>query len=411
MKERVCVGFDLRDDYSQVCAGPIGSEPVILSSAMSPTSTDIEDVDHFFPTMLARRPGSSTWYSGWEAKRRSDAGEAEPVDHLLSLARDGAKVRVAGDWYDPVALLALFAKRSLSMMTPICDPERAAAMTFTVEVLDGATAVILEHVIASIGLRSPKIYMEDYAESFYHYLIMQSQELWRHDILLCNYAGKHIDLYLYNFSRNTKPSAALVKHLEFAFPEQDDGKLLEILRGACQGRSLSSSYLIGEGFASNWMRGSVRYLGNVGKVFSGSTMYSKGAFASASQRIEPTEASKTHVYLGSGKVTSNVGLVMGDEWLPLINAGDNWFEASRDMELYLADNEDIVANVTPMDGKVPYTVRVSTDGMPPRPGGASRVQLHASMMNAKRAVIQVRDLGFGEIYPSTDTIWDEEFDL
>ena len=49
------------------------------------------------------------------------------MEHLLKLAKDGEPVQIDGTTLDPVALLTLFLKRSLGMLSQMTSTERIGA--------------------------------------------------------------------------------------------------------------------------------------------------------------------------------------------------------------------------------------------------------------------------------------------
>ena len=50
-------------------------------------------------------------------------------------------------------------------------------------------------------------------------------------------------------------------------------------------------------------------------------------------------------------------------------------------------------------------------GLPDRPSRATRLRISAEFLSVDRLRVQVSDLGFGELFPSSDLTWSEEVDL
>ena len=53
------------------------------------------------------------------------------MEHLLKLAKDGEPVQIDGTPIDPVALLTLFLKRSLGLLSQVTNTERIGALMIT----------------------------------------------------------------------------------------------------------------------------------------------------------------------------------------------------------------------------------------------------------------------------------------
>ena len=110
VKKKIMAGYELGRDYAQVSYIEQGMEKP--ESAAVVTGKEIFGI----PTVLCKRVGVNQWYYGRSAEKMADTDSIVKVDHLLDKARSGDKIEVDGEQYDPSALLALFIKRSLSIL-------------------------------------------------------------------------------------------------------------------------------------------------------------------------------------------------------------------------------------------------------------------------------------------------------
>jgi hypothetical protein len=60
-------------------------------------------------------------------------------------------------------------------------------------------------------------------------------------------------------------------------------------------------------------------------------------------------------------------------------------------------------------GGEPQQLTVRLDGLPDRPDRTTRLRVLLSMPAADRLRVQIRDLGFGDIFPSGGGAWEETF--
>ena len=133
--DKVIVGYDLGKDYAQISCYVTGREEEITTLS-SVAGSQVYTI----PLVLSKRQGVNQWFYGSEALRHAEEEEGILVEHLLKLAKDGEPVQIDGTTLDPVALLTLFLKRSLGMLSQMTSTERIGALMITCEELDGADA-------------------------------------------------------------------------------------------------------------------------------------------------------------------------------------------------------------------------------------------------------------------------------
>ena len=108
--KKIIVGYDLGRTFSQISYWDLGEEGPETVSAVAGTE------QYNIPTVLCKRCGVGQWYYGKEALKQVREEEGILVEDLVTLAERGEEVMVEGHSFDPVALLTLFVKRSLSLL-------------------------------------------------------------------------------------------------------------------------------------------------------------------------------------------------------------------------------------------------------------------------------------------------------
>ena len=102
----------------------------------------------------------------------------------------------------------------------------------------------------------------------------------------------------------------------------------------------------------------------------------------------------------------------GEEtYVALVDAGVNWYEAVAKYDFILAAEPAVPVIVTPLDGKDVRTVEIELPGLPIRPAKATRITLKISFKSEHQALIRIYDMGFGEMYPSSGKVWDQEIEI
>ena len=406
--EKVIVGYDLGNKYAQISCYVTGSEEEIRTlSSVAGSSV------YTIPLALSKRQGVNQWFYGSEAIRYAGEEEGILVENLLKLARDGEPVQIDGAPIDPVALLTLFLKRSLGLLSQVTNTERIGALMITCEELDHRMLEVLTVATEGLHLKTDQICFQSHVESFYYYNLYQPEELWRHKTILCEYEDASIRTYCMECNRHTTPVVAYMEEREFPFPvPESDEKMQEIAKKLCENQMISSVYLIGEAFSRDWMKESLRYLCKGRRVFQGNNLFSKGACYGMMERLTPGENGKNHVFLGKDKLKSNIGMKVlrqGEEsYQALLDAGINWYEAKNTMEFYLLEGRAVEILITSLTGKGNRIARIVPEELQE---GIIRLRISVEMRDDTHLKVELEDLGFGTFRAATHHIWKEEIEL
>ena len=395
--EKVIVGYDLGNKYAQISCYVTGSEEEIRTlSSVAGSSV------YTIPLALSKRQGVNQWFYGSEAIRYAGEEEGILVENLLKLARDGEPVQIDGAPIDPVALLTLFLKRSLGLLSQVTNTERIGALMITCEELDHRMLEVLTAATEGLHLKTDQICFQSHVESFYYY-----------NLILCEYGDASIRTYCMECNRHTTPVVAYMEEREFPFPvPESDEKMQEIAKKLCENQMISSVYLIGEAFSRDWMKESLRYLCKGRRVFQGNNLFSKGACYGMMERLTPGENGKNHVFLGKDKLKSNIGMKVlrqGEEsYQALLDAGINWYEAKNTMEFYLLEGRAVEILITSLTGKGNRIARIVPEELQE---GIIRLRISVEMRDDTHLKVELEDLGFGTFRAATHHIWKEEIEL
>lgn len=423
MKDKLIVGYDLGDRYSQISYWTNeGTEPETLSMVAGGESYNI-------PTLLCKRQGVSQWFFGKDARKRAGQDDSFLIRDLVSLARAGEPVKVEEEEFDPTALLTLFVKRSMALLTATCGTDRMEGLMITCEKLDGRMVEILNEVVSRLDLKAGHIYFQGHVESFYYYTIHQPKELWSRQVMVFDRRGDEVCVYRLECNRRTTPVVAFVDEETYPLPDPGktveeltpdesgrmDEQFLEILKTSCEGRLISSAYLIGEGFDEEWMKESLRYLCRGRRVFQGNNLYSKGACFAMREKLSASDVGRTHVFLGNEKLKANVGMRLlrqGEEsYYALLDAGQSWFDVHAELDFMLVEENTFSLIVTPLNGRNVKHATVTLDGLSIRKGAASRLHMEMHMSSETCIEMEIEDRGFGEIFPASYQKWTESFEV
>ncbi len=419
--DKVVIGYDLGNRYSQISYS-FGPEmvPETLSQVAGSEQYNI-------PTVLCKRQGVNQWFYGREALKYARENGGILIENILELAKDGERLVIEEQEFDPLALLTLFIRRSLSMLSNICSMDKIAGIMFTCDDLEQNMVSILSKVTVGLGLKTKNICFQSHVESVYYYNLYQPEQLWNNQVLLYEYRNDGIKSYRMECNKRTTPIVAFIDMENHSFrnplsiPEEGylrtdalremDERFLDIVSRDCEGRVVSSVYLLGEGFCGDWLQESLRFLCRNRRVFQGNNLFSKGACYGMLEKQQASEMGKSHVFLGNEKLKANIGMkVMRrgvDSYFAILDAGTNWFEAKGELDFLLESGNVFQIQVTPLNGTTIQNVEICLEGLEERPAGTTRLNLLADMISENKVQIRVEDLGFGEIYPATHKKWKE----
>lgn len=414
----VILGYDLSHQYAQIsyCIGD-GQEPETVSAV---TGTEQYNI----PAVLCKRAGVGQWYYGKEAVKFAKEEEGILVEDLLLLAQRGEDVMVEGEAFDPVALLTLFVKRSLSLLNIRLSLYQIDAFMFTVEELTPRMVDVLSRVAAGLQLKAKTICFQNHLESFYAYTLHQDNELRKNDVVVFEY-NTGLQMLRLECNQRTSPMVVLIEQKEFpdilrrvwsenAEERERQKQELDLIfshtvQETLDEGTVSTVFLLGDGFKEDWARESLKTLCRGRRVFQGNNLYSKGACYAMMERLSPSEEWKKYVYLGADKLKSNIGMKAlrrgEDSYYAILDAGTNWYEAASDFDIILESGNTVDFVITPLTGGGLLYRQVHLAGIPDRPRAATRLNVHVEMTAVNQASVTIEDLGFGELFPPSGKAW------
>lgn len=424
-KVRLLVGYDLGDKVSQISYFYSDKEePVTISTVTGEEQYNI-------PTVLCKRQEVNQWFYGKDAIKHAKEDEGILISELVSLAKKGEDVLIDGEYFKPVQLLSLFMKRSLSLLTIAINTDRIDGLMITVDELDNTMIAVLNNITKLLGFEENQVFFQSHMESFYQFTIQQSEELWHHQVVVFDYSKEYLKSYRMEVNRRTTPIVAFIEQQDFQgmmieeVPGKEpyksrvcsilDEKFKRIVSELCENRIIQTVYLIGEGFTGEWCKDSLKYLCKNRRVFQGNNLYSKGACYGLQEKLGVSQTGSKYVYLGVDKVKANLGMnavINGIEgYFAILDAGVNWYEAKKQWNLILEDGNTLSFIITPLTGRERQEIMMTLQDLPIRPQKTTRLGLSVEFVSEKAIKFHVKDLGFGELFPTSGLEWSEEAEL
>lgn len=399
------IGYDINAKMCQISYyNEKTQEPETVDTGIEKENNQIPLVMNYY---------KETWTYGRQARRMSTVRDSICVEGIWECALGNRKIEVDGQEYEGVQLLTDFVKYTLNGF------EEIESITFTVPEKNEDIRVLLKGIGQKLGVAKENIYVQDYKESFCHYMFNQPKELWQYEAALFYCDEDVIRAYMLRELKNSsqksresfvtvdKVADARMEELEAVYPvlhvekaKAADEHFKRFIQSVFNKKMISSVFLTGDGFENNWYPNSLRVLCNGRRAFMGNNLYSKGACYTAQRRKE--EQSDAPVYLDETKLTEQISVRMrvnGEEgWYPLVSWGNHWYESDRQFEVLLGDTEDIEIHVDSLVTGRHLVESVSLKGMPDRKNYALRLKISTFFSDEKTCHIIFEDMGFGEFF-------------
>ncbi|MDY5986530.1 DUF5716 family protein [Sporofaciens sp. SGI.106] len=407
MKGGKILGIELNDEYCQIS--------YYDDEKHEPETLEVAIDNYQIPLMLGYL--KEQWVYGKDAKRLSEVDEKYTVSNLYSKALQREKVVLGEKTYDAIWLLAKFMQMALELFGSI------EYITFSVPHTDIDISKMLKGVGQFVGVSKERVQVQDFKESFCHYMFYQPKELWQYEAALFYCDRNEIRAYMLRklktvvgrgtdlFVTVDEVASAKMKELAAIYPvlnvdkaKDADERFKSFIQSVFDKKVVSSVFLTGEGFENNWYPNSLKVLCNGRRAFLGNNLYSKGACYASYRKGRDYE--ERPIYLDDSKMMEQVCLKMrvrGKEcWYPIVEWGTHWYEADGQWEVLLEDTSDIEIHIESLASGELQAETVSLAGLPERKDYALRLQIKTMFLDEQTCKITFKDAGFGEFFPATD---------
>lgn len=405
----ILIGIDFGPEKSQICYYD-RKDNTPVSMPMKVGSSQYEA-----STCLCKKTHQKGWSFGLEAEFFAREYGGILVENLYGISDSEEKLQVQEEEMAPWELLALFLKELLKILGTIEPVKHTKCLVITTPVLTARRVKNLRKACESLGLAKGQFLLVDYSESFFYYAFSQRPDTWNRNVAWYAFSQDRVAFRKLSMNIATKPVLVRLEEEVSASLSQEpvdrDIDFYQFIQHTMGTDLYSSVLMTGEGFDTKWAQKSVPALcRQQRKVFYGNNLFAKGACYAAKEKLEDKKL-KGYLYAGDALVKTNVGMelmIMGSKaYYPLIEAGSNWYECSAYCELLLDDKTELTFLVNHMGNTEKSKVSMALPGLPNRPKKATRLSVELVFTSVKDCVITVKDLGFGELYPSSHRVWKE----
>lgn len=410
--DELVLGLDLCDSYTQLsCWGQENSWTI--------------------PTVICRKKDEDTWLVGEAAYASALVGEGIMVDKLLKMVLKDGTATINGVKYKGMELLQKFLKQVF--LLPLgaegneaaYDSSRITQLVITIPRVEAHLVDCLMYCADYLQIPRSRVHVISHTESFLYYVLSQKREVWNNQVGMFDLSEDCLCYYEMKVARGMRQVSVVAEREKL-----DEGFSLDILSSpsgvrladkilcACGERFLqkklfSSVFLTGKGFETqDWASGFMKLVcGSRRRVFVEPVLFAQGAAYKALD-LNRDKTAYPYVMICDGRLDTTVSVKVlhqdQETQLVLAAAGDSWYESKSTVEFILDKQDYLELAVVPLDAKRKKTVKLTLEGFPQRDDKTLRVQVQIGFLDDKTMAVVVKDMGFGEFYPSSGAMIRQE---
>ncbi|MBO7353282.1 MAG: hypothetical protein J6U61_03385, partial [Lachnospiraceae bacterium] len=246
------------------------------------------------------------------------------------------------------------------------------------------------------------------------------KDIWINDVGLFDFEKDGFLFYRLSFGRRSEPITVvaektdLTSKINYAMlaPEEADRLMYAFENTASMmlhKQIISALYFTGAGFESAWADGILKNLCNGRRVFRGQNLYVKGAGYAAQLMFDG--GADGYLLVGDSVLKSSIAIRAFSDGayreMELASIGQPCSEAGREIEVIMDKTNEldfIIHNVLKKDF---VCAIVTLETLNLRGDRTNRMNIRLRFPNRDTCVITVRDMGFGDIYPTNHKIWEQ----
>ena len=403
------VGIDFGKEYSQICYyDRKADEPRSLPVKVGSSQFEM-------PTSLCLRADQKTYCVGLEAEYFAREKGGFLAGNLYEISAQKTQVVIGGHKLEPWEILQHFLSEILKLLGISEIEKNIRSLSIAMESLNTIQVENLQKACRELGIPESHTILLDYEESFYYYVMTQKMETWNRSVAWYSFDHQKVSFRRMSMNSGTRPvlvrlGEAVTTELSEKIEERD-ADFYTFIKNTLGKELYSSIQINGEGFDQEWAQKSVKLLCyQRRKVFYGNNLFARGACSAGAERVL-NHALKDYRYMSSSLVLSDIGMemrVMGTPaYYPLSESGRNWYESNAYVELILDDTSELVFIVDTMGEEGKKRIAMALPGLPERPAKTTRLGVSLQYTSQAECRVVVKDLGFGEMFPSSGKEWTE----
>ena len=364
--------------------------------------------------------------SGWCVGARASAYRFEDkgtvVDGIYESTLKNENIEVEGRGYKASDLMVKMLVLHIKQFTDTLGGFVIKRLTVTVADTDPRIIQAVRGLKTALRLSHDQFNIVSHLDSGLCYIFAQPEPLRNNSVGLFDFGRAGLDFYRIDMTRKY-PLIVTTQHINYhdkmnlrrfgRYHEDMDETFADIVKECTEQVFISSVFLTGLGFSENWMKQSATVLCQGRRVFVGQNIYTKGACYRSLGGVY-TESLSRYFIDTEQTVKTNIGINLMDEkntFWPIVYGGLEWFNTRGRVVVFLDDTRRIQIVYQDILTEEEYIETIEIYGLPARPPKTTKLSIEVEYYGADKGAIVIRDMGFGNLYPTTNKIYRKEFDI
>lgn len=342
----------------------------------------------------------------------------EPIRDFLGKIRRGEDIVVEGKVSNPVNVLAYYFRKTLSATRRQFPSETIKQLVVTVPDQSAEYVKLIYEALEKLNIGRDRAAVISHKQSFLYYTLYQKKELWVNDVGLFDYEGKKLRYYQMKLDRRKNPvlAGAVERDLSDAISvaeesgQRKDMVFENIVQGVIHKQILSTLYMTGNGFDGDWSDDVLKRLCVGRRLFRGGNLYVSGACYAARELGESAKL-ENYMLLDEDMIHCHIILPVykdaKEQEYPLARAGMPWYQVDKTVDV-IPDNENEISfqikNIFTNEEK---SFMIDLNPVAGKTDRRCRLSVRIRFADVKTCVLTIKDRGFGEIFPTSNRIWEK----
>lgn len=416
-QHKLLVGFDLCNDYSQLAC--------YNYNIFEPESVGEEADEYLIPTVLGVTHDTKDWIYGKDAIRQEKLGKAYLLENFIEKIVNQEEIIIHEVSFSAEIILERFIRKCLLLIKKRYPTQNIDHITITVREQSIWFIQAIYRGLESLGIEKDRSFIISREHSFVYYTLYQNKEIWRNDVGLFDFSKKGMFYSHLAINHRTSPILAETKEQDYSqlleyemIQEQDNAQtnfiLEEVVKSALHKKIVSTLYLTGKGFQGEWADDTIARLCQNRRVFKGQNIYAAGACYAAREWVDK-KVQEEFLILCEGIVRWNILIQVYSNAdmkdMPLAKVGLPWYESTNRVDVILDDLFEIQVVIRDIIDGEESLHKIFLGDMKEIGNKTMRLAIEGRFLEPRKCVITVRDLGFGDIFPSSNRIWEKKIEL
>ncbi|MCR5690922.1 MAG: hypothetical protein K6G62_01755 [Eubacterium sp.] len=348
--------------------------------------------------------------------------QQEIIRDFMPKLRRGQAVILDGKEASPVNVMAYFLRKTLALTKKKYPRDMIKKLVVTMDKTSPQLITLIYEALEKLGISKDRAMVINHKQCFAYFVLYQKKELWINDVGMFDYRDGELSYYQLQLDRRKTPTLVAVKRRELkdaaelmAQDENHSGILFEnVVTGLIHKQILSSLFMTGNGFDAPWSEDIFRRLCVGRRLFHGNNLFVSGA-CYAAKELGDKKRLEDFMLMDDDMVNSKISMeAYRDgkyEEITLVKAGEPWYQVSRDLDLIPDGDEELCLRIVNVFTKAEKKILVELEPVLGRTNRHCRLSMKLLFADANTCVLTMRDLGFGEDYPTSNRIWEKTIRL